>query len=90
MVEIYCVVTGEVQGVAYRAYVQESATDLALVGYVRNETNGSVVVVAQGVPDVLKAFVEYLHEGSLMSRVESVAVDWRSPKKTFGEFSVLH
>lgn len=90
MTEMYCVITGQVQGVAYRAYVQESATELELVGYVRNEANGSVVVVAQGYPDVLKEFVEYLHEGSLMAKVESVAVDWRSPRKTFTEFSVLH
>lgn len=90
MVELYSVVTGKVQGVAYRAYVQESATELALVGYVRNLSDGTVEVVAQGYPEVLKEFVEYLHEGSLLAQVESVAVDWRSPRKTFSEFSVLH
>lgn len=85
-----CVITGQVQGVAYRAYVQESATLLELVGYVRNEADGTVTVVAQGMPDTLKEFVEYLHEGSLMAEVESVAVEWGSPRKTFAEFSVLH
>lgn len=75
---------------AYRAYAQESATELALVGYVRNLSDGSVEVVAQGDSDTLKAFVEYLHEGSLMAEVESVAVEWRSVGKTFDEFSVLH
>lgn len=90
MNEMLCIVTGSVQGVAYRAYVQESATELELVGYVRNLSDGSVEVVAQGYPDVLKEFVEYLHEGSLMAKVESVAVDWRSPRRTYTEFSVLH
>tara|TARA_B100000508_G_scaffold115625_1_gene94763 strand:- start:1317 stop:1589 length:273 start_codon:yes stop_codon:yes gene_type:complete len=90
MIEMCCVVTGKVQGVAYRAYAQESATELELVGYVKNMSDGSVEVVAQGTPDILKDFVEYLHEGSLTARVESVAVDWRSPRKTFSEFSVLH
>ncbi len=90
MVEIYCVVTGKVQGVAYRAYVQEAATELGLVGYAKNKTDGSVVVVAQGNPEVLKSFVEYLHEGSLLSVVEGVAVEWRSPHATFSEFSMLH
>lgn len=90
MVEMYCVVTGKVQQVAYRAYVQESATELEVVGYVRNLSDGSVEILAQGLPDTLKEFVEYLHEGSLMAKVESVAVDWRSPRKTFSEFSVLH
>jgi acylphosphatase len=90
MIEMLCVVSGKVQGVAFRAYAQESATELELVGYVRNLPDGSVEVVAQGKSDVLKEFVEYLHEGSLASQVESVAVEWRSVSKTFDEFSLLH
>ena len=90
MTEIYCVVTGEVQGVRYRTYAQDSATELKLVGYVKNQSDGSVVVVAQGFPDELKAFVEYLNEGSSLSRVASVAVDWRSPSKSFEELSIIH
>lgn len=90
MNEIYCIVTGHVQAVAYRAYVQEAATELGLLGYVKNVPSGAVEVVAQGLPDVLKDFVEYLNEGSLRAKVESVAVDWRSPKKYYDEFSILH
>ena len=90
MNEILCLVTGVEQGVAYRAFVQEAATELELVGYVRNLANGSVEVVAQGLPDTLKDFVEYLNEGSLRAKVESVAVDWRSPKRLYDEFSILH
>ncbi len=90
MIKIHCLVTGEVQGVAYRAYVQESATDLELVGFVRNLADGSVEVVAQGQSEILKEFVEYLHEGSLSAKVQSVAVEWGSINETFDEFSVLH
>ncbi|MEY3783732.1 MAG: hypothetical protein RLZZ230_54 [Candidatus Parcubacteria bacterium] len=90
MVEIHCVIVGQVQGVALRTYVQESATELGLVGYVKNLDDGSVRVVAQGAPDTLKEFIEYLHEGSLLSVVEGVAVDWRTPSATFSEFSLLH
>lgn len=90
MVEIYCIVTGKVQGVAYRPYVQEAATELGLVGCVKNSPDSSVHIVAQGSPELLKAFVEYLHEGSLMSVVEGVAVEWRSIGKTYEEFFLLH
>jgi acylphosphatase len=90
MTEIHCVVTGKVQGVAYRTYVQEIATQLNLVGYVKNDKDGSVMVVAQGDPDTLKEFVEYLHEGSLLSTVTGVAVEWKTASKTFSEFSLLH
>ena len=90
MIELYSVVTGKVQGVMYRTYIQEAATNLGLVGYTKNETDGTVRVVAQGMPDVLKEFVEYLHEGSSLSKVDSVSVDWRTAQVTYGEFSVLH
>jgi acylphosphatase len=90
MIEMQCVIHGKVQGVQYRVYAQDSAVELELVGYVKNLSDGTVEVVAQGMPDVLKEFVEYLYEGSLSSQVESVSVDWRSASKTFTEFSVLH
>jgi acylphosphatase len=78
MIELHATVTGKVQGVRYRDFVQQAATDLGLVGTVQNQADGSVLVIAQGIPDTLKDFVEYLHEGSLLSRVDGVAVEWRS------------
>jgi acylphosphatase len=90
MIEMHAVISGKVQGVAYRTYAQEAATNLGLVGYVRNDPDGTVLVVAQGILDVLKEFVEFLNEGSLLSKVEGVAVDWRSVSAVYGEFSVMH
>lgn len=89
MIELQATITGKVQGVRYRDYVQQAATELGLVGTVVNQKDGTVFVVAQGMPDVLKTFVEYLHEGSVLSRVDGVAVDWRSPSQTFYEFSII-
>ena len=90
MTEIQCVVSGDVVGTSYEVYVQDSATELGLTGYVKTTPIGTVEVVAQGVPETLKDFVEYLHEGSLLAKVESVAVDWVSAKVTYEEFSVLY
>ena len=90
MVEIHCVVSGEVQNVAYRAYVQDAATELKVAGYARNLKDGTVEIVAQGEPTLLKEFVEHLHEGSLLSKVEAVAVEWRSVKRELDDFSIRH
>ncbi|OGG89169.1 hypothetical protein A2592_00495 [Candidatus Kaiserbacteria bacterium RIFOXYD1_FULL_42_15] len=90
MIEMHCTVTGKVQGVRYRDFVQVSAGELSLVGYIRNNVDGTVTVVAQGLPDVLKALVEYLHEGSLQAKVDGVAVEWRTASVTYDDFSVLH
>jgi len=82
-------VSGVVQAVHYRAFVQDSATQLDLVGSVRNLPDGTVRVIAEGSPDTLKELVEYLHEGSLQAQVSSVAVEWQSASGTLTEFSAL-
>ncbi len=88
MIELRAVVTGHVQGVRYRDYVQVSATELGVVGYVQNNQDGSVFVVAQALPDVLKQFVEYLHEGSLLAKVDGVAVEWGTITNIYDDFSI--
>lgn len=90
MMEMNCVITGKVQNVAYRAYAQDSADFLGLTGWIKNAADGSVIVCAQGEPDLLKQFVEYLHEGSLLAVVDGVDVTWGTPKEVFADFSIKH
>src|SRR5437660_11118328 len=52
--ELYAVVAGYVQGVGFRYFVVEKAQRLGLHGYVRNQTNGDVEVVAQGTRPALE------------------------------------
>jgi acylphosphatase len=88
MYEIYAIVTGKVQGVRYRDYVQVSATALGLSGWVQNLQDGSVAVCAQGLQEELKSLVEHLHEGSLQAKVEGVSVEWRTTKRQGDDFSI--
>ena len=90
MIAMHCTIIGNVQGVRYRDFVQVSAGQLGLVGYVQNNPDGTVTVVAQGLPETLKEMVEYLHEGSLQAKVEGVAVEWRTVDVTYDDFSVFH
>lgn len=89
MIELVAVVKGKVQGVRFRDYVQQAASDLALTGYVKNLPDGSVEVVAHGLPDDLKVLVEHLYEGSVLSRVDEVSLEWRTASVTYHDFSVL-
>ncbi len=90
MHEIHAFIKGKVQGVAYRNYVQSAADTLGIVGWVKNLSDGSVEVLAQGTTDSLKEFIEYLHEGSLTSKVEEVSVDWSTAKKVYDDFSIMY
>lgn len=76
-------VTGRVQGVGFRAFVQQSGTLLGLTGWVRNVGYDSVETVAEGQREVLERFVEAVKRGPRASRVDEARVEW---EKTTGEF----
>lgn len=76
--------------VMYRDFAQRCARTLETVGTVRNLPDGTVEVIAQGTPDQLKLFIERLNEGSILSKVTDVAVEWRSSRTVFDDFTVLH
>jgi acylphosphatase len=65
-------VSGRVQGVSFRAFTYENATDLKLVGWVRNLTDGRVEIVAQGPPKAIDTLLEKVKKGPPGSRVDNV------------------
>lgn len=68
-------VSGRVQGVFYRAFVQRNAQDLGITGWTRNEEDGSVSVFACGTEDKLAQLIKALHQGPLAAKVENVLVE---------------
>ena len=67
-------ITGEVQGVGYRIWATRTAAGLQLRGWVRNRRDGSVEMLATGVPDGIEAMVEACRRGPLAARVAAVTV----------------
>jgi acylphosphatase len=65
-------VSGRVQGVAFRAYAREQAQKLGLSGFARNLPDGRVEVAAAGPADALDALERWLWTGSPAAQVESV------------------
>ena len=66
-------VTGKVQGVAYRASACAEARRLGLDGWVRNLADGRVETVARGPADRLDAYARWLRRGPPAARVDEVA-----------------
>lgn len=56
-------VSGQVQGVGYRRYVQRQARNLQLHGYAENLSDGRVEVVAEGHPKDLERLLHWLKRG---------------------------
>jgi acylphosphatase len=65
-------VTGRVQGVGFRYFVQHKATALGLAGWTRNLDDGRVEVYAVGTPQRLSDLAAALHKGPNMAEVRSV------------------
>ena len=66
-------VSGRVQGVGFRYYVEDVAGNMGVHGFVRNRRDGRVEVLAIGTPDQLKQLLVALEKGPLMSHVTGVA-----------------
>jgi DNA ligase D-like protein (predicted 3'-phosphoesterase) len=67
-------VRGGVQGVGFREAALRRAGDLGVLGWVRNEADGSLVVQAEGSDEAVDALVEWLGEGPRGAVVEDVEV----------------
>jgi acylphosphatase len=81
-------VTGLVQGVFYRQSTVAEAVRLGLSGSVRNLSDGSVEVVAQGPHGAVEQLVAWCRRGPPAARVESVEVAWESPTGDVRPFAV--
>jgi acylphosphatase len=66
------VVRGRVQGVGFRWYVEAEAQRLGIAGWVRNNADGSVEVLAQGSREQLVGLRSRLREGPRAARVDDV------------------
>lgn len=90
MFQLHCIVSGRVQGVAYRAFVQNIARDMRITGFVANLPDGSVEVLAQGEYGVLKVFLQHIAKGPAGAVVTGVYDEWsEEPEKTYESFNIL-
>ena len=66
------VVRGRVQGVGFRFFVEREAHMLGVAGWVRNNSDGSVEVLAMGSREQLMGLRSRLREGPRAARVDAV------------------
>ncbi|HAF28739.1 MAG TPA: acylphosphatase [Bacteroidales bacterium] len=65
---------GKVQGVGFRYCALQKANELGLKGFVKNRTDGSVYIEADGEPEVLDKFILWCKIGPSRSQVDDVKV----------------
>ena len=67
-------VRGRVQGVSYRMWAVHQARTLGLSGWVRNRSDGSVEILADGPEGQVKQLAERCWTGPELARVDNVEI----------------
>ena len=81
-------VRGRVQGVGFRWFVEREAHLLGIAGWVRNNHDGSVEVLAQGTRDQLAGLHSRLREGPRAARVDAVEVSEANASPGLSSFRI--
>ena len=82
------VISGRVQGVGFRWFVEREAQILGIAGWVRNDPDGSVEVLAIGTPEQLSGLRSRLQEGPRAARVDDVEESDAEPVAGLNSFQV--
>ena len=80
-------VLGRVQGVGFRWWTRSRALELGLTGYVANQTDGRVLVVAQGPRPDCERLLALLRGGSTPGSVDTVVADFAEVGEPMSGFS---
>jgi acylphosphatase len=83
------IVKGRVQRVGFRFFVEDAARREGVVGYVRNQHDGSVEVMAEGDADAMNRFEMAVRRGPAGARVDDVETLKMMPTESYKRFSIL-
>ncbi len=81
-------VTGHVQGVGFRWSAANEARNRDIKGYIKNLSDGSVYIEAEGSPVQLDIFVEWCKKGPAFGTVESVNIE-TVPAVNYSDFRIV-
>ena len=89
VIELHAIVSGQVQGVGFRAKVYAHATRIGLTGSVCNLANGSVEIYAQGTKEQLTQLLTLMQQDAGRGSVGSITTDYYAPTRTYTDFVIL-
>jgi acylphosphatase len=74
MTRIKITVHGLVQGVGFRYHTRRKALQLGLTGYVKNKSDGTVEIVADGTSELLQELIDWAQVGSPKAQVDRLEI----------------
>ncbi|MBN1780495.1 acylphosphatase [bacterium] len=86
--QAHIIVTGVVQGVGYRFFVQRHARHLGLKGWVKNLPTGGVEITVEGGKPRIEILIKSLRTGNPYATVRNIQVNWRPWQGRFTGFDI--
>ncbi len=86
--EIRAEIYGRVQGVGFRDFIKSNAEKLGLKGFVKNNSDGSLLLVAQGDEKAVGELINLAHKGSFFSSISGMSYVFAEPKEKFEDFRI--
>jgi acylphosphatase len=86
---IHIIISGDVQGVFFRAGVQDQAKKLGLSGWARNTSDGGVEVFAEGERNSLEQLLDWCYHGPAGAKVSEIEYGWVKPAG-IKDFTIKH
>ncbi len=81
---------GRVQGVFFRDSAQKQAQALNLTGWVKNKSDGTVEILAEGNKEKLQEFINWCQQGSEKAQVSKIETDWQNYQAEFNDFLIKY
>lgn len=64
------------------------ANNLEVAGWVKNEPDGSIRIVAEGEKNKLRKLAEWCKKGTKDSKIENVEIEWGKSNIEFNDFKI--
>jgi len=81
---------GRVQMVMYRDSARRKAKKLNLTGWVMNNLDGTVKLIAEGEEENLKQFIDWCYNGPILAKVKKIDIDWQEATGQFKKFNIKY
>lgn len=87
--QVHVFVSGSVQGVGFRQFVQHFAKKFALTGWAKNLSDGRLEIVLRGEEKKVKKLVSLCRKGPFLARVRDVQAVEEKNEPEFSEFTII-
>ncbi|MFH0820264.1 MAG: acylphosphatase [Candidatus Peregrinibacteria bacterium] len=90
MIRVHLTIHGLVQGVFFRAETKKQAQELGVTGFVANNSDGTVSVVAEGPENLIQQLTDWCNSGPSRAQVQKVDAETHTYTGEFEGFEIRY